>query len=77
MKIEVEISFFHLKIKFNGLVHLHINRSDFLGYQSWIDGPKYCIEFTMKNNSVILCEYDTMEKFRTILEQLDERLSAQ
>ena len=74
-EISVETAFDAIKVRFGDVLHLHIIRSEFLGMQSWLyrEGKKYCIEFTMKGG-VVLCEYDSRDKFETILAALDKVL---
>lgn len=71
--ITVEAVFDGIKIRFNNILHLYIRRPQFLGLQSWIHESKYCIEYTMADG-VILCEYDKIEYFQTILAALDKIL---
>ena len=63
-----------IKIYFDGALHLRLNRYKLLGIQSWRESTNsYWIEYTMEGG-VVLCGYDKVEKFTSILKQLDELL---
>lgn len=70
-------------IYFNGILHLLIKKSDFIGFQSYkkpsseeerrvrgFKDSKYTIEYYLKTTS-ITCEYDTIEKWTEILNLLN------
>lgn len=62
-----------LKIHINGALHLSLTTYD-LQLQSWKKSKtSYWIEFTTKTG-VILCEYNSLEKWKTILRLLDENI---
>jgi len=69
-----ESGFDTVKITINGKLHLRLKRSQFLGLQSWrwCNGH-YCLEITMVGG-VMLCDYDTEQKWLDILEALDRLL---
>ena len=76
MTISVEISFNILKVRFGGLTHLRIDATKLIAYQSWREGygnRKFVIVYTTTTGE-ILCEYDTEDKWKTILEGLDRTL---
>jgi hypothetical protein len=63
-----------LRIYCNGVPHVALRRSELIGFQAWklgTDCIKYCIEFYTKTGD-ICCEYDTEEKWKTILKLLDD-----
>ena len=72
-------------IYFNGLIHLMINKSEFLGIQSWrepttpedrargFNEVKFTIEYYFKTRC-ITCEYDKIEKWETILKLIDQHV---
>lgn len=63
-----------LKLYINSVLHLCLKRNDLVGIQTWISGsdkPKFYIEYTMKTGS-ILTGYDTIEKWKQVLEILDK-----
>jgi hypothetical protein len=69
--IEIEQSIESLKIKFNGLVFVCIKRDALIGFQSWRENSKYCIEFTCADAN-ILTEYDNRELWERVLKELDK-----
>lgn len=74
MKIDVCLGYDCIEVRFDGFRHLRVSRSKLLGIQSWRNGPKYfCIEFTLEGG-VVLCEYDSEEKWKSILDGLDKLL---
>lgn len=73
-EIKVIRTFNAIRVMFNGVLHLHIARDDLLGVQSWVresQKPITCwsIEYTLRGG-VITCDYDSEEKWRTILDQM-------
>jgi hypothetical protein len=77
MAVEVKVGrrFDALRITINGILHLSLTRSKLLGVQSWINEreQRFVIEYTMRGGT-ILCDYDSREKWASILEQLGELL---
>ncbi len=72
--ITVELGHDAIVIRFHGLIHLHLRRSKYIGFQSWMQGEKnYLIEYSMDGGSV-LCEYDSREKWETIIRGLERVL---
>jgi hypothetical protein len=74
-QVEVKAEYDALRILFNGVLHVHLIRSKFLGMQSWMRRPegKYCIEFTMADGT-ITCDYDSQEKWQAVLDGLAKTL---
>lgn len=74
-QIQVVRTFDAIRVLFDGVLHLHITRSELLGVQSWVRQSqcRWFIEYTMRGG-VITCDYDGVEKWHTILEQLAEQL---
>lgn len=76
MKIEVEVSHYNIVVRINGVTHLRLERRHYLGHQSWLDGNdrnKFVIEYTLVGGQ-ITCDYDSREKWVTILDGLDRAL---
>lgn len=74
MEPTIEQDFDSIKIRFGGVLHAHITKSKLLGVQSWRYGPKkFSIEYVMVGGS-ILTEYDSEQKWKTILHELDKIL---
>lgn len=75
MNISVEIGFNHLRIKFEGITHFRLDVTKYIAHQSWRDGygnRKFVIEYAVVGRDTpILCEYDSEEKWTTILSGLD------
>lgn len=74
--IEVTPEFEAVAIRIGGVLHLWLDRKKLLGVTSWImDGRKqFCIEYIMEGGSVT-ADYDTREKWETILAKLDDVLA--
>lgn len=71
MNVEVQFGYYTIRIRIDGVLHLLLLRSEFLGFQAWKDNDtQYCIEYVMKGGSM-QCEYDTREKWQAILAKLD------
>lgn len=75
MNIRVEGKFDAIRITIEGVLHLHVQRSKLLGVQSWVQSRTghFLIEYTSQGG-VVLCEYDSREKWETILSQLADVL---
>ena len=72
--IRVVLGYYALRIYMSGVLHLRLERSEFFGVSSWIDGgSKFCIEYHMVGGS-ITTEYDSRAKFEAILKELDRVL---
>lgn len=69
--IEVTPEFESIAIRIGGVLHLWFDRSKLLGVQSWVKTGRrqFFIELTMEGG-VITSDYDTQEKWETILSQL-------
>jgi hypothetical protein len=62
-----------IKIYINGWLHFCIRHTKLLGFQSWIKAdvnPRYFVEYYLSERS-ILTEYDTVEKWKSVLKILD------
>ena len=78
MNISVEMSFNALKVCFGDTTHLRIDATRLIGHQSWREGygnSKFVIEYTTDGGKIV-CEYDSEEKWKTILTGLDKALDA-
>lgn len=65
----------YLKVFINDLPHVVLELKEIDGFQSWKHSKDwYCIEYYMKNNSTVLCEYDSYELWINILKQLNEAI---
>lgn len=74
MAPEVSISYESLKIRFGGVLHLRLERPIY-AVQSWAQErqAKYTIQYTTAGGEVT-SEYDSKEKWESILAQLDGML---
>lgn len=73
MKIDSEVKDNAIRIKMNGIIHLLIKRTEFIGFYAWIlgnDNFSYGITFQMKTRQFDSV-YDTQEKWLEVLKQLD------
>ncbi len=72
---KLEISKKQIKILIDDILHLSIKQEELIAIQSWIMGygpeAKYHIEFTTKTQAVN-SEYDNIEKWKNILNLLNE-----
>ena len=74
MKVDVKLNFYDIRVMVNGLPHVVIDRREYVGYQSYFENETKCtIEFYTKTN-VIVCEYDSIEKWKKILKALNDKL---
>jgi hypothetical protein len=66
-----------LKIFINDIIHLSISYRDIISIHSWIMNKDwYCIEFyILGKEERILCEYDSIKKWKSVLCLLDEHLN--
>jgi len=72
----VEMSFNALKVRFGSMTHLRIDVTKLIGFQSWREGygnRKFVIEYTMVGGQIV-CEYDTEDNWKAILDGLDKAL---
>lgn len=74
MTPEVTVSYESIKIRFSGLLHLHLQRPVY-AVQSWEQRrqAKFTIEYTTAGGDVT-CEYDDRENWAAILAALDKVL---
>lgn len=72
---EVSVTFDALVIKAGGVLHLHLQRSKLIGVHSWIMGERkqFFIEYTLTGGAIV-CDYDSREKWQSILDQLERLL---
>lgn len=71
--VEVKLDYDNIKVKINNLTHVSILRNEYVGYSSWIENECYNIEYVTKTNT-ILTEYNSIEKWKLVLNKLDEKL---
>lgn len=74
MTPEVSVSYESIKIRFGGILHLHLQRPIF-AVQSWVQERqgKFTIEYTTAGGAV-QSEYDDRDKWLAILVALDKIL---
>lgn len=72
LPLKITTEYNALKIYFGEILHLKIAQDRIIGFQSWIMGSTYCIEYSLVGGGSILTEYDDPEKWKTILKALDE-----
>lgn len=74
--IEVTPEFEGIAIRIGGTLHLWLDQTKLLGVTSWImDGRKqFFIEFVMVGGSISV-DYDSREKWETVLSRLDSILA--
>ncbi len=74
MKPEVTVEYESIKIRFGGMLHLHLQRPVY-AVQSWVQErqSKYTIQYTTAGGDVT-SEYDDKEKWGAILTELDKVL---
>lgn len=74
MDVQIKINHYDLRIMINGLPCVYILRKEFCGFQSWNDDESmFVIEFYTKKNK-IRTEWDTREKWETVLKALNNKL---
>jgi hypothetical protein len=74
MSPDVAVSYENIKIRFGGVLHLHLQRPIF-AVQSWVQEreAKFTIQYTTAGGDVT-SEYDDREKWLSILTALDSVL---
>lgn len=74
MTPEIAVSYESIKIRFGGVLHLHLQRPIF-AVQSWVQErqAKFTIQYTTAGGEVT-SEYDEREKWQAILVALDKIL---
>lgn len=71
MKIEAETTFNKFRVRINGVIQMSIERN-IDTFQSWItDESYYAIEVQVKG-STALYEYDSREKWESIIKKMEE-----
>lgn len=71
--VKVEVRHLSIRIYINDALHLLIKLENLIGIQSWINRKNnYSIEYSMKDGAEILSEYDDLDLWKSILEQLDK-----
>lgn len=77
MDIQIDCSFYKIKIYIDKILHLSIRKEDFIGLQSWIEGEgeskEYIIEYVFKTTTIV-SEYDSIDKWKSILNLLDKNI---
>lgn len=74
MKVQVIIGHYYFKVMVGELLHVCIDRKEFVGINSWYDCDTMCvIEYVTKTNT-IRTEYDNIEKWKSVLKELNENL---
>lgn len=68
----VVVAYDLVRITCGGVLHVRFRLSDWIALQSWKDTGKWCIEYSFRDGAVLLTEYDTSAKWKSILTQLDE-----
>ena len=74
MTIAVELAYNAIRVRFDGVLHMHIKRTDLLAVQAWRFQKNYSIEYTLAGGKTVLSEYDDEAKWLAILAGLDKVL---
>lgn len=77
MKVTLKKTLKNFKIYIEGLLHVNVPIEEYSGIQSWLEGDNthtYYIEYYLKNNQTILCEYEDRKLWEEILKQIDKNL---
>lgn len=77
MKVEVVLGHKALRVRINGLLHIHLDRAKLLGFSSWEEGRpahSFAIEFYLSEGAPVLAEYDRRDLWTAILKGLSETL---
>lgn len=74
MKVTVEVGHYYFKVLIDDTIHVCIDRKEFVGVTSWYDCETQCsIEWVTKTNT-FRTEYDSVEKWKAVLQALKENL---
>lgn len=74
-EVELTIKENKIKIFINGIIHVCIKADEFVAFQSWredYNGMFYIEFYTHKQD--FFCEYDCIDKWKTILKLLNEKI---
>lgn len=64
-----------IRIYFDEILHLHIDKTDLICIQSWyMTKTDYRIELYFKEGNPVILEYDSMEKWKSVLKLFDEHI---
>lgn len=74
MKVDVSIGHYYFKVFIDGVIHVCIDRNQFIGVVSWYDCETQCsIKWITKTNN-IKTEYDSVEKWKQVLKAINDNL---
>ena len=74
MKVSVEIGHYYFRLLIDGVLHVCIDRHEFVGVSSWYDCETRCsIEWVTKTNT-FRTGYDSVDKWKAILKAVNENL---
>lgn len=62
------------KVYIDSIVHIHIQKKSFQGYQSYKQEGTYYIEIYLNDKVKVLVGYDRKEVWKEVLETLDKNL---
>lgn len=62
----------YFKIYIDNLLHVSILSADIIGFQSYLEGHKFCIKYYLRNDTKILSEYEQREMWEAILNETDK-----
>jgi len=74
MKVEVQVGHYYFKVMIDELLHVCLQRDEFIGIHSYYDCETLCvIEYITKTNK-LRTEFDSVEKWKQILKALNDNL---
>jgi hypothetical protein len=77
MNVTIKKSIKTFKVYIDGHLHISIPVKEYAGMQSWLDGDHekyYHIDFYLKSQNIIHCEYEDRKLWEEILKQIDKSI---
>lgn len=76
MTITAKTTFDLTKVYIGEVCHLAFVRGELIGFQSWKTyHGHYFVELTFKSGATILAEYDSPDKWKTVISIVEENLT--
>lgn len=75
MTVTKKVTYDLTKIYFADVLHLAFVRRDFVGLQTWKSTGLYTLQLTMRDGAEITAEYDTEDKWQSVIRLVEEDLT--
>lgn len=74
MNVSVEIGHYYFKVLIDGLIHVCIDQKEFVGISSWTDCETMSVIEYITRTNCIRTEFDNIEKWKIVLQELNNNL---